>query len=380
MNKVSNIKCDFCGSTDCPPVYKPIGTKRNNRVCICNNCGLVFSIHDDIPYSREPNPSGDADWGNIRFCKTQRFEEIKQWMPTDVKRVLDVGSSRGHFVRWMKEHNPSAEITAIEPDGRIADFPNDITCTISKLEDVYVALRKNHFDFVYCVQTLEHSDSASAMLKQIYDLLVPNGTLFLEVPNIEAYRFPQNIEECFIDKHNFHFSKGVLVNYMLDMGFDVAVNLDDLNVRIFATKNDEVSINKTEFRVKSIVNDPHELIKTYAENIQRNRAKLPAVVEKINRFYNNVKVAYWGANVLFDLMVKYGGLDPKKTGLLVDDYIYEYLDQIHGVPVKHSDALRVYQPDVCIVLARHGADIVAEKARKFGIRNIVKFYDLLEAK
>jgi hypothetical protein len=97
---LSTIKCDFCGSGNCEEVYRPIGTKRNNRVCICQTCGLVFSIHDNIPYSREPNPSGDADWGNVRFCKTQRFEAIKDMIAIgDAKHILDIGSSRGHFVR-----------------------------------------------------------------------------------------------------------------------------------------------------------------------------------------------------------------------------------------------------------------------------------------
>lgn len=374
---MSSINCDFCGSDKYKEVYKPIGTKRNNRVCICQSCGLVFSIHDDVPYSREPMVSGDADWGNVRFCKGQRFDVVKDMLPKNANHILDVGSSRGDFVRWARQQNPEAEIVAVEPDTRVIDYWDEFGVIGSKLEDV--GLPENHFDFVYCMQTLEHVDSASAMLKQIYDYLAPDGVLFLEVPNIEAFKYEWNVEESFIDKHNFHFQKGTLVSFMTAMGFDCAVSVDNLNVAIFAAK---VSKGRN-VRVwdLSYFNDtnPHELIVNYAETIQRNRAKLPAVVERINEMLDHMKVSFFGANTLFDLMVKYGGLDPNRVECLVDDYLCELVSSVHGVPVQCSDAFRVNQPDVCVILARHSADAVAKRARSFGIRNIVKFYDLIRS-
>jgi SAM-dependent methyltransferase len=371
---VSIIKCDFCGSLDYEEVYKPIGTKRNNRVCICNQCGLMFSIHDDIPYSREPNPSGDADWGNIRFCKTQRFGALQDQLPSNIDRVIDVGSSRGHFVRWLQEENPKAEITALEPDGRVSpQYHGNVHYLNARLEDV--DLPSDYYDFAYCCQTLEHSDSASAMLKQIYNILKPGGQLFVEVPNIEVLRFKSNVEEFFIDKHNFHFGREPLGSYLRSYGFNIVrENRDNLNVRLFAEKGAEHG--------QVIGGNPRygrELVAEYAANIQRNRAKLPAIAAQITEMLDHMRVAFFGANVLFDLLVKYGGLDPKRVECLVDGFIYEYLPAIHGVPVQHPNQLRVYQPDVCVVLARFGAEIVAKQARAFNIRNVVKFYDLLEA-
>ena len=392
---MNSIKCDFCGAEGYlfksfyDEVYQPIGTKRNSRVCVCNSCGLVFSIHDDIPYSREPNPSGDADWGNVRFCKGQRFAAVKDILPKGAKRVLDVGSSRGDFVKWYREQNPKAEIVAIEPDTRvIGDYADEFEVIGGKLENNTVFTPSNHYDFVYCMQTLEHTDSASAMLKQIYDCLEPGGVLFLEVPNIEVIRYPLNIEEFFIDKHNFHFSHKVLKSYLEWIGFKLEkINDDDLNVRIFASKsgirfdtmtNEPASYSSFPDFCNSPIKYYYNIVDEYAETIQRNRAKLPAVVEKINRILDVQKVAFWGANTMLDLMVKYGGLDPSRVECLVDTYMAGNLDAIHGVPIQSPDALRGYQPDVCIVLARHSAEQIAKLARKYGIRNVIKFSDLLE--
>jgi SAM-dependent methyltransferase len=273
-------------------------------------------------------------------------------------------------VEWAKEQNPDANIVAIEPDKRVTDYP----VINMKLEDM--DLPSDYFDFVYCMQTLEHVDSASDMLRQLYDCLEPGGRLFLEVPNIEVIDYPLNIEEFFIDKHNFHFGRDVLCSYMEFIGFSlVSVNDDNLNIRILATKGLPNKLTATSFSRT----DSQLLIKQYAEIIQRNRAKLPAVVEKIKRIMQNQKVAFWGANTIFDLMVKYGGLEPSEIGVLVDSYLSELIDNIHGVPVCSPEILRVFQPDVCIILARHSSDEIVKSARKFNIRNVIKFSDLLES-
>ena len=368
---MSNIQCDLCNSKDYEEVYNPVGTKRNNRVCICHNCGLVFSVHDDVPYSREPTVSCDADWGNVRFCKGQRLDVIRKDMPENVTRVLDVGSSRGHFVRWMRSVNPTAEIVALEPDTRIASCPEDVMFIGKRIEDAI--LPKNYYDFIYCCQTLEHVDSATKVLDIIKGLLAPNGILFLEVPNIEVISHPYNTEEFFIDKHNFHFTNSTIDAYLSKCGFEVYYRrADELNVSVFATKSSTVhSLSKFDLNIK-------ELILNYAKTLELNRERIPAVVKKITSTMNtSMKVAFWGANTMFDLMVKYGGLDTSKVGLLVDDYLCDCVESIHGVPVEPSDYFRIYHPDVVFILARFSADILAKKARQFGIRNVIKFEDLL---
>ncbi len=87
----------------------------------------------------------------------------------------------------------------------------------------------------------------------------------------------------------------------------------------------------------------------------------------------------WGATTIFDLLVKYGGLDPAKVPLLVDSYVYRYLPLHHGVAVKAPTALRVAGPDVCIVLARFSADAIKDSARQFGVRNVISFSELLQS-
>ena len=185
--------------------------------------------------------------------------------------------------------------------------------------------------------------------------------------------YPQNTEEYFIDKHNYHFTHHTMRQFLQKAGFEVLYARDDiLNISVFATKTDKV------IQPEPDDGNMRELIRQYAENITNNRAKIKSVVGRINDILDTgMKVAFWGANTLMDLMVKYGGLDPKRVQFLADDYMCECIESLHGIPIHSSQDFRVFQPETLIILARFNGEIMAEKARGFGIRNIIKFVDLL---
>jgi hypothetical protein len=164
--------CDFCGSAEFDDVYRPYVSLRQVAVAVCRHCGLAFSRYADVPYSRDPRPSGDADWGNIRWAKGFRLDALRPLLTEQVgkggiRRVLDVGANRGSFVEWMLERDPTLQVTAVEPDERVVttykDRPN-IDLRVAKLE--HTTLEADAYDFAYCCQTLEHADSAAGMIAQ----------------------------------------------------------------------------------------------------------------------------------------------------------------------------------------------------------------------
>lgn len=383
--------CDFCGSGEFDDVYSPLGSLRQVGVAVCRSCGLAYSRYADVPYSREPRASGDADWGNIRWAKGFRLDALRpllteQFNQGGLGRVLDVGANRGSFTEWVLELNPEARVTAVEPDARVVETYRDrpeIDLRLAKLE--HAELEAGAYDFAYCCQTLEHADSAAGMIAGMHAALKVGGTLFIEVPNLEVISYPLTVEEFFIDKHTFHFSHRLLTAYVEWSGFrlEAGTNPEDdiLNVRILATKTGPAMAMPFAdyFAARDLPAHNRALIETYAANVVRNRARLPAVVETIHRLMARQKVAFWGATTIFDLLVKYGGLDATRVDLLVDSYVHKYLPTHHGVKVQEPSALRVIQPDVCIVLARFSAPVIGDLARKYGVRNVINFSDLLES-
>lgn len=382
--------CDFCGSVEFDDVYRPYVSLRRVSVAVCRHCGLAFSRYADVPYSRDPRPSGDADWGNIRWAKGFRLDALRPLLTEQVRkggirRLVDVGANRGSFVEWVLELDPSLQVTAVEPDERVVttykDRPN-IDLRVAKLE--HTTLEADAYDFAYCCQTLEHADSAAGMIAAMHAALKVGGTLFIEVPNIEVISYPLTVEEFFIDKHTTHFSHRLLTAYITWSGFrlEAGTNPEDdiLNVRILATKVGPRSPTPFSeyFQAGDLPAHNRDLLASYAANMARNRAALPAVVEKLNLLMARQSVAFWGATTIFDLLVKYGGLDPAKVKLLVDSYVYKYLPRHHGVEVRAPTALRAAQPDVCIVLARFSAEAITDAARRYGVRNVISFSTLLQ--
>ena len=383
--------CDLCGSAAFDDVYSPVGSLRQVKVAVCRACGMVFSRYAAVPYSRDPRPSGDADWGNIRWAKGFRLDALRPLLTEqlgkgDLNRVLDVGANRGSFLEWMLELKPDIQFTAVEPDERVVGTYKDrpgVDLRLAKLE--HVALEPDAYDFAYCCQTLEHADDPADMIARMHAALKPGGTLFIEVPNIEVISYPLTVEEFFIDKHTAHFSHRLLTAYVEWSGFrlEAGTNPEDdiLNVRILATKVGPAMATPFAewFEARDLPARNRALIATYSANMARNRARLPAVVETLDHLMARQNVAFWGATTIFDLLVKYGGLDPARVRLLVDSYVHKYLPTHHGVPVQAPSALRVVQPDVCVVLARFSAPAIAEAARKYGVRNVIAFSDLLES-
>jgi SAM-dependent methyltransferase len=383
--------CDFCHSGEFDDVHSPIGSLRQVKVAVCRHCGLAYSRYADVPYSRDPRPSGDADWGNIRWAKGFRLDALRELLIAQARkggfgRVLDVGANRGSFLEWMLETQPGSQVTAVEPDGRVVTTykdRSDVDVRIAKLE--HTELEAEAYDFAYCCQTLEHADSPAGMIARMHAALKMGGTMFIEVPNLEVISYPLTVEEFFIDKHTAHFSHRLLTAYVEWSGFRLEAGTnsadDILNVRIFATKvgpQNPVPFGEW-FKAGDLPEKTRTLIQTYGANMVRNREALPKVVETLHMLMSRQNVAFWGATTIFDLLVKYGGLDTSKVRLLVDSYVYKYLPDHHGVKPQNPSALRVAQPDVCIVLARFSTEAITESARKFGVRNIIGFSDLLHS-
>ena len=113
-------RCDLCGSTDFQEVYSPVGSLRQVNVAVCSHCGLAFSRYAAVPYTRDPRPSGDADWGNIRWAKGFRLDALRPMLTAllnqgGLNRVLDVGANRGSFLEWMLATGESEAAALMTP-------------------------------------------------------------------------------------------------------------------------------------------------------------------------------------------------------------------------------------------------------------------------
>lgn len=383
---MKHFSCDFCHTELGEPLYSPINSKRGASVYKCSNCSLVQTkyepTHSDL--EKKKAISSDADWGNVRHGKGIRYVEAKGYLDPILDRlkparILDIGSNRGDFIQDALKKSYVQKVVAVEPDLTLkpdyASFSGDsrLECYWQRFEDCSL---QHEFDFIYSCQTLEHASSARAMLESSFDILETNGLMYIEVPNIDILSDPRGVEEFFIDKHTFHFNAQMLANIATACGFSLDQDLgsDKYNIKLLFSKCKPLN-GSISFDDDSLV----DLICAYSGIIQENRRLLACLVEsRLRPLSKRQKVAYWGANRIFDALVNYGGLGNDDVFMLVDTYMAGKLDRSSEIPIEHPDYLRLKEPQVCVVLARSSEDQIASLAYDMGVRHVLKYSELLD--
>jgi hypothetical protein len=379
-------RCDFCRAEALSIVYNVPDSNLGMDVAVCMCCGLVQSLQTQPkPVERTVTTSSGANWGNIRHGKGLRLktavELLKDQIPWEsITEVLDIGSNRGDFVQWVRNLSPNINITAIEPDHSIVEPYQSLPGLILFLERFEkIALPQAKYDLVYSSHTLEHASSASEMLSQTYDCMKKGGYLFLEIPNLDQVGFQDVVEEFFIDKHTYHFNQELLIAYLNHLGYRAVTDKDlsdQYNITLLLRKDEAVPGEFTWADGPCLAENNRQMISTYATLLQSNHADLKGVAARLQQFIARQRVAFWGAGRIFDALVRYGNLQVGQS-TLVDEYLWKILPSVHGVPIHRPEYLKMVQPQVVIVLARSSANEIMTKARNLGIKNVIKFSDLL---
>lgn len=122
---------------------------------------------------------------NGRLDKYSRNRILLEWVGNG-KRVLEVGCSTGYMSEFMKERN--CAVTGVEVDADAA------RCAANYCEEVHVLdlnspewitrFSGNRFEVVLLGDVLEHVVEPARVLSQIREVLAPNGSLVISLPNI----------------------------------------------------------------------------------------------------------------------------------------------------------------------------------------------------
>ena len=199
--------------------------------------------------------------------------------------------------------------------------------------------------------------------------------MLLELPNIATIQDSRVVEEFYIWKHNFHFSTPLLIPYLMDLGFVVERDETTMfDIRLLLRKEREaIPFRAFDFAVQPT----RDWIATYQENMERNRAALPKIVDRLHKLMRTKSVAFWGAGRIFDALVRFGHLDPWAVDCLVDGLLQGVVSEVHEIPVRSPSDLEAFRPDVIVVLGRTSSDELVARAGHYAPEVLV-FNDLLD--
>lgn len=199
-------------------------------VVICQNCG--FSFADDLPdqtafdvYYREMSKYEHQDrLGQPSEFETRQFPALAQFIQTHIPdlqaRILEVGCANGGLLNALKQLG-YRNILGIDPSPVCAinaEQLYEIQVLTNSLSDINADL--GPFDFIILVAVLEHIKDLDGALKKLYELLLPAGKLYIEVPDATKfiYSLDAPFQEFSIEHINF-FSPLSLANIMGARGF-----------------------------------------------------------------------------------------------------------------------------------------------------------------
>ena len=122
--------------------------------------------------------------------------------------ILDIGCATGQFLNYMAEHGWSA--TGIEPDEKTrAHAISEYGLKVFPEEQLNI-LEKSSFDVITMWHVLEHVSELNARMEQLKNLLKPQGTLIIAVPNCNAYDakiYGEFWAGYDLPRHLYHFAK-----------------------------------------------------------------------------------------------------------------------------------------------------------------------------
>ena len=92
--------------------------------------------------------------------------------------ILDVGCGKGRILDLLKQVYPEKKLTGIDATPNYLSYvPSGIERLSGRME--ILPFRDNTFDFVFSVETLEHSLNVYAALKEMVRVTRPGGTLLV---------------------------------------------------------------------------------------------------------------------------------------------------------------------------------------------------------
>lgn len=122
----------------------------------------------------------DLEWWNLTY--QERYDIFEKILPTNRRRILDIGSGPGYFLLQGKKRG--WETLGVEPSQAAALYSGALGITVvnSPFSDE-IAKILGTFDVINLGEVLEHVPNPEKTLKIAYSLLSPEGLLCVIVPN-----------------------------------------------------------------------------------------------------------------------------------------------------------------------------------------------------
>jgi 2-polyprenyl-3-methyl-5-hydroxy-6-metoxy-1,4-benzoquinol methylase len=209
------VACNLCGRDD----TKLLFSLRDYRLRIddrlwnvveCRHCHLGYL--NPRPTPREIGVYYPGSYFDHRPAMSRRYARQAAYLPSTPGELLDIGAARGDFMAVMKDRGWS--VTGIESAD--AGNPHELSIHGTSFPDQN-ELPDERFDVITAWAVFEHLHDPSAAFRRVTQLLRPEGTFIVQVPNLNSLnsRYAR-LED--VPRHLYFFSPRTLSRYATQSG------------------------------------------------------------------------------------------------------------------------------------------------------------------
>ncbi|MEO1030796.1 MAG: class I SAM-dependent methyltransferase [Bacteroidota bacterium] len=155
----------------------------------------------------------------VRKMSLKRKLKLINAFNAEQKQLLDIGCGTGDFLETALKDEWN--ITGIEPDEKARQIANSKTDNAVFGIEHLKNLEAHSFDVITLWHVLEHLSNLEMQIKLFKQVLKPNGTLVIAVPNFKSYD-AEHYKEFWaaydVPRHLWHFSKTAISELFIKEG------------------------------------------------------------------------------------------------------------------------------------------------------------------
>ena len=193
-------------------------------ILACDDCGVAQTspVPDDLSFYYA-DYHGGRHGGSADFCAGRRVRWLEQSAAENknsARKVLDIGCGEGTFLQRAKRRNWQCVGVELDREG-LKNSDLEIYETIATVKDAH---GENSFAAITLWHVLEHLEHPRESLKEIYELLVPDGKLLIAVPDAAGFQakiFGKDWLHLDVPRHLYHFNFQSLEMLLRQHGFQI---------------------------------------------------------------------------------------------------------------------------------------------------------------
>lgn len=231
---------------------------KNHDILDCQSCGFRHAVPLPEPAALEQayrenyyagekptflsHAAEDQAWAEL--AQTDRLEIFERSLPPSQRRLLDIGSGPGFFLKTAKSRG--WRVLGIEPSRQAAAHARELGVEVVEgFFNAETAPGLGRFDVVHMNNVLEHIPDPISLVGLARDLLVPGGIACINVPNDFspfqlAASAAQNTREWWLalPHHLNYFDFSSLCGLVERLGFQVIERTTSFPMETFVMMGD----------------------------------------------------------------------------------------------------------------------------------------------